>query len=150
MEEEEEGDQLDQYNEGGARAREIPRHYMNNSFLHGRQGRKRKREEEEGSEHEEEEERGRKEEWAVKGEEEEEEGAVGREGEDGLWRLWETMEKKREWRTWQRNGQESKSVPEGIDLLCWAMEQANIIDHMSGNGHRYPDAPSPGGSGIGL
>jgi hypothetical protein len=66
MEEEVEGDQLDQYNEEGARAQEItvklPRHHMNDSFLHGRQGRKRKKEEfeEEGSEHEKEE-RGRKE-----------------------------------------------------------------------------------------
>jgi endogenous inhibitor of DNA gyrase (YacG/DUF329 family) len=56
---------------------------------------------------------------------------VGGVGDDGLWRLWDSMEKRREWRdgAWrkcQRNEQESNSVPVGLDLLCWAMNQANI------------------------
>jgi hypothetical protein len=41
------------------------------------------------------------------------------------------MEQQKEWRNkalrnGQRNEQESSSMPIGLDLLCWAITQANI------------------------
>jgi hypothetical protein len=35
------------------------------------------------------------------------------------------------------------------DILWSNLEALITIDYMSGNGHRYPDAPSPGSSGMG-